>query len=306
MYMKKLSQLFIPVSILFFFLSSLLVAQAGKTGLAFLKLGVGSRALAMGEAYSALGSDPSAIHYNPAALSLSTSTQILLMHKEWIQDTKTEFLAAKTSLDQFTFAIGINSTSVDNIEIRTTPGPSEGTFSSHNASIGLSTSYQMTSDVSIGITGNFLYEKIFVNEASGFGVDVGALYQAPWDVRVGFAINNIGSMKELDLSSTKLPTTFRLGIAHERPIENINGVLVTAVEITSLSEDSKPHAHLGAELEFEHVFSIRMGYQTGYDARGFSIGTGIRYGAFQINYAFVPVKYDLGITHTFSLGIELP
>ena len=274
--------------------------------MAFLKMGVGSRALAMGEAYSALASDPSAVHYNPAALSLSTTSQILLMHKEWIQDTKTEFLAAKTSYEQFTFALGINSTNVDNIEIRTTPGPSEGTFSSHNAAIGLSTAYLINSDLSIGITGNFLYEKIFVNEASGLGVDVGALYQTPWDVRLAFAINNIGSMNELDMTSSKLPTTIRIGAAHQRPIESVNGMLSVSAEVTSVSEDAKPHVHLGAELELEHVFSIRAGYRSGYDARNFSVGTGIRYGALQFGYAFVPIKFDLGTTHTLSLGIEFP
>ena len=65
-----------------------LLAQAGTTGLTFLKLGVGGRSLGMGEAYSAIASDPTAMYYNPAALSLSKTPQLLLMHKSWVQDTK--------------------------------------------------------------------------------------------------------------------------------------------------------------------------------------------------------------------------
>ena len=44
-------------------------SQAGETGLSFLKLGVGGRALGMGEAYSAVAADPTAMYYNPAAMS---------------------------------------------------------------------------------------------------------------------------------------------------------------------------------------------------------------------------------------------
>src|SRR5712691_8940697 len=98
-------------------------AQAGSTGLSFLKLGVGGRALGMGEAYSAAASDPTAMYYNPAALSLSAVPQILLMHKEWIQGVKTEYLGAMASLNTFRFGVSLNATSVDDIELRSVPGP---------------------------------------------------------------------------------------------------------------------------------------------------------------------------------------
>ena len=84
--------------ILGLFIMQSAMAQVGQTGLSFLKLGVGARALGMGEAYSAVASDPTATYYNPASLSLSHNSQILFMHKEYVQDTRTEFLAATTSL----------------------------------------------------------------------------------------------------------------------------------------------------------------------------------------------------------------
>src|SRR5437762_205417 len=102
--MKKIILLFI---LSFFLGTQLSHSQAGQTGLSFLKLGAGGRALGMGEAYTAIASDPSATYYNPAALSLSKTSQLLLMHKEWIQDTKTDFIAAKTSMDHFTLGVGV-------------------------------------------------------------------------------------------------------------------------------------------------------------------------------------------------------
>jgi len=289
---------------LLFFVQSILAQGAGQTGLAFLKLGIGSRALAMGEAYSADASDPSAVYYNPASLSLSKSTQIMLMHREWIQDTKTEFLGAQSAVDRFAYGIGINSTSVDNIEVREVPGPPEATFSARNVAMGISAAYEIYPSLSIGVTGNFLYEKMLVNEASGYGLNFGALYQMPSNVRFAMSVSNLGSMSELDQASSKLPATLRLGASYHTPLEAIEGDATTSVDVVSVSEDNTPHIHFGGELSYKETFAIRAGYQTGYETKNFSAGFGVRYGMFQLDYAFVPVQLDLGSTHTFSLGIN--
>ena len=79
-----------------------LFAQAGGAGLSFLKLGTSAKGIAMGDAMSAHVTGSAATHYNPAGLPRSGEEgnpgQILLMHKEWIQDTRTEFLAASVVL----------------------------------------------------------------------------------------------------------------------------------------------------------------------------------------------------------------
>ena len=278
--------------------------QAGATGLAFLKLGVGGRSLGMGEAYSAIASDPSAMYYNPASLSINHASQLLLMHKEWIQDTRTEYLAAKAVLNKLTLGVSINSTSINNIEIREVPGPPQGAFDSHNAAIGLSGAYQIDTSLGIGATGKYLYEKILVNEASGYGVDLGSWYQTPLNIRIALAVNNLGSMNALDNQETKIPTTIRAGGAYVTRLEAIDGTFTAASDVVSITGENSTHLHLGAELNYREALSLRVGYQTGYDARSFSTGVGFRYGQFQLDYAFLPTKYDLGSTHTFSLLIE--
>ena len=292
-------------AVLLLLVSSELSAQAGSTGLAFLKLGVGGRALGMGEAYTAIANDPAATYYNPAALSLSDASQFLLMHKQWIQDTRTEFFAAKTTLDRFTLGVSLNATSVDNIEIRDVPGPPIGTFNAHNAAIGASGAYRINPELSVGATVKYLYEKILVDEATGYGVDLGATYLTPWDIRLGLAASNLGSMSKLVLESSKLPTAVRIGAGYETPVESIDGILSASADAVSYTGEGTTHLHVGAELDYKHTFAVRAGYQTGYEAKGFSAGVGIVYDLLRLDYAFVPFGYDLGTTHTFSLGLAL-
>jgi hypothetical protein len=278
--------------------------QVGQTGLAFLKLGVGGRSLGMGEAYSAIASDPSAMYYNPASLNLTGSSQILLMHKEWIQDTRIEYLGAKTVLNKLALGVSINSTSINNIDIREVPGPSEGTFDAHNAAIGLSGAYRIDSCLSIGATAKYLYEKILVNEASGFAVDLGGWYQTPWSIRLALAISNVGSVNELDNEKTKVPTMIRAGGAYVTGLESIDGALTVATDLVTITGENTTHVHAGAELNYRRAISLRAGYLTGYDARSVTMGVGFTYSQFQLDYAFAPTKYDLGQSHTFSLLIE--
>jgi len=281
-------------------------AQTGSTGLSFLKLGVGGRALAMGEAYSALASDPAATYYNPSALSLVTSPQIMLMHKEWIQGTKTEFLGAATNSGDFSFGIGVNATSVGDIEVRNVPGPPITTFTARNASIGVSGSYKLDSNFAVGVTGKLLYEEILESSASGYAADLGALYNTPWNLRLAFAVNNLGSMNDLDKQASVLPVTVRIGGAYEIPVESLEGVLTLASDIVSLSSESKTHFHLGSEFDYKRLFMIRAGYQTDYETKGFSAGIGFRANPISLDYAFVPFKYDLGSAHTISLSFVFP
>jgi len=269
-----------------------------------LKLGVGARALAMGEAYTALGHDPGSTYYNPAGIASARSSQLLLMHKEWLQDIRTEYIGGQTFLGDVAVAVSINTTTIGDIELRQQPGPSDGTFDAHNAALGVTLAYKFDTALSVGLTGKYLYEKILVDEASGLGIDVGALYSTPWDIQLGASLANLGSVSELDQESAKLPTLLRFGAAYIHPIETIDGTVTLASEVVSSSNESNSHVEFGGELSLYRAFALRAGYQTGYEGRGFTAGIGFRYDWFQLDYAFIPGRYDLGSTHTMSLAIE--
>src|SRR5262245_18696395 len=95
--------------------------EAGKSGLAFLKIGVGSRAAALGEAYTALADEPSAIYWNPAGLRSVSGTQLAFTHLSWLENIKHDFMAI--SFPGFGGKIGLAFTmqSLPDFELRDKP-----------------------------------------------------------------------------------------------------------------------------------------------------------------------------------------
>lgn len=286
--------------------ASFVRAQSGETGLSFLKIGVGSRALSMGEAAVAAANDPSAIYYNPAALSASSTSKILLMHREWVQGSRTDFLGASTMVGSLHLGLGVTSAAIDDIEVRAAPGPAISTFTSRNASVSLGGAYDVSTEVSIGVAGKFLYEKIFLDEASGFAVDLGGVYRAGSSLTVGASVSNLGSMNELRDESSKLPTILRFGGAYAAALDAFESIVTGSADVVSMSAEGRTHLHIGAEAEFKRTFLLRAGIQTGYEAKSFSAGVGVRQGMFQFDYAFIPFSLDLGATHTLAVLISFP
>ncbi len=284
-------------------------ANAGGSGLSFLKLGVAARGVAMGDAAVAHAKGSEATFYNPAGLfpgGNDGSGEITVMHKEWIQDTRTDFLGAIAELDdEQAIGISINSTTVSDIEVRSRPGPAEGLFTARNYSLGFSYARVLSENIRAGITGKFLYEKILVDEASGLAVDIGVQYATPIEhLSVGAAVDNLGSMNNLRNESTTLPSLLRLGGAYGFPLDEIRSDLILASDYVLLFNESSSFASLGAELTFDRTIAARLGYTLGSEGRKLSTGLGVRYGLFSLDYAYAPLSEDLGNTHTVSVGVR--
>ncbi len=288
-----------------------LYAQPGQSGMAFLKLGISGRGTGMADAASALASGASATYYNPAGLlpeeAVPAASQLMFMHREWIQDTRMEYLGASIALgDDNALGAAINSTTVSDIEIRTRPGPADGTFTSREFSAGLSFSHRFSPDLRIGVTGKFLYQKIFVDEGSGFAADVGAIWQSPIDsLVIGAAVCNLGSMSVLRSERTTLPSLLRFGPAYTIPLVQEQIEATVAADVVRIFPEQRNYLNTGAELKFNAMFAARGGYQFGSEGRGLTLGVGIAYGILVLDYAYAKLSSDLGDAHTLSLALNL-
>jgi hypothetical protein len=274
---------------------------AGNTGLSFLKLGVTSRAVSLGEAVVANSIDASSTHYNPAAMFLGAKVNALFMHNEQILGVRTEYLGVKVKMEKYAFGFSLNNTAIADIEVREIAGEPLDKFTAQDIAIGLSAAYKINNELQFGITGKFIYEKIFIDNASGYGFDFGGLYQKN-NISIGASVTNLGSMNELRTEATKLPSAVRIGGSYLIMFPKITSGLQISIDGFKVMDGGSIHGNAGAEFTYKDFLSLRAGYQTGYEDRGLTTGVGLKYKAFTLDYAFVPYKYSLGNSHTFTLG----
>jgi hypothetical protein len=300
MSLKKIT----TIVLIIFALSKLSYAQndgAGNTGLSFLKLGVGARSISMGEAFSSISDDATAVIYNPSRLNFGLSNNVTIMHNSSVQDLTTDFIGGKFVIDKFAFGVGLLRTSVSDIEIRTLPGKPLDKFDATNLSLGISIGYKLTKYLSVGITSKFLYEKIYVDEASGIGFDFGTSYTKD-NLNFAFVVANIGSINELRNVTTKLPTLVRFGSSYSYSINNFSFLI--GVDGFKVLDGGQFHIHSGGEIGYKDFVFARVGFQSNYENKNFTTGLGFKYKNINLDYAFVPYTSEFGSSNTFSLGIS--
>ena len=286
--------------------TSLLAQSAGNSGLSFLKLGFGARNMAMGDAGAAASSDVTSLFYNPANLSESSSNQIMLMHNEWIQGVRSEVLGAKTDIYGVPFALGINVTSINDIPIRTQP--TTDPIASFNAEYffgSISTGFHVVDNISFGATIKYLYEGLYVDEATGWGFDFGLNYKTPIDgLRAVAVVRNLGSMNQLRNQDTKLPTEIRIGPNYQFQLPGNKIAIDIAAEFLKYTPTNDAHFNLGAEITYDNMIALRGGYQSNYISKNLTAGLGIMWGNLDFDYAFTPFQYGLGTGNTISLSFK--
>lgn len=277
-----------------------------KTGLSFLEIAVGARASGMGEAYTAVSSDAYSTYWNPAGLMGSKNNNAVFVHNNWIFDARSEFGALHFAGEKSSLAFHINALNVDGFEVRNQP--TANALAETGAvyfSLGSSYARQIGKDFSAGITAKYLFEKIFVEDARGYAVDLGVRYTGLTEaVTVAAVLQNLGSMNNLRNQATELPMAFRAGLAWDVPVKNQTWSAILATDFV-MPKEKDPRFHVGGELQLFQQLFLRTGFLSGYEARALTAGIGIYKGAFMLDYSFTPIKEDLGNGHRFSLGILL-
>jgi hypothetical protein len=293
---------------LFFLLSLLpavLSAQGSSRGVSSLKLPATSFVGATGESFIA---DPLAlqsVRINPANIASRETYGISFSHTEWIQDVRTDYLSIAAPFHYGNVSLSIGNTSVNDIPIRgENPGPELGSFNSQSTFFQLTYAVEVTENIRIGIAPKYLYEKIYVDEATGWGIDIGALYTPPVNgLTLGLSITDIGSLSAFRYERTDLPSQIRFGGTYSFSLNEI--ILRTAAAFSSELGVSANHFSLGGEAVYKNTFAMRLGYKSGVDTYGFSFGVGIWYSIAVIDYAYVPFSKQIGNAHIISIGFTL-
>jgi hypothetical protein len=286
-----------------FFVVSSAQAQGSSASSSQLKLPLTARSAALGESTVSDPGEISTWFINPANLVTDAPLAVELTHSQWMQEIQTDFLTTRIPLAGGALGIGVSTNSVPGIEIRDVPGPPVGTFSARFASFQIGYAQNVTSDIVLGASAKYLYEKLYVDEATGFGFDAGIIYSTRVQgLKAGLSVTNVGGLQQFQNDRADLPTFSHVGASYAFQQDDFAFSLAGAWALNL--RDSENHLQASLETTYSHTVSLLVGYQTGYESRALSAGIGLRFEFIQLNYAFVPFGLGLGDSHLFSLGFQ--
>ncbi|MBX3007404.1 MAG: PorV/PorQ family protein [Melioribacteraceae bacterium] len=315
-------------------------SRNGTAGAAQLLIPVGARGIAMSGASLVGSSGVEAIFWNPANLSRGESaTNVMFSHMNHIADIGVQYGAVSTNIEGFG-AIGLSLKSLDigSIAVTTVDNPdgTGQTFAPQFMTLGVTYSRLLSDRIAVGLTANFVTEKIELVSSTGIAFNVGISYKNLGNVDgLSFALvlKNLGpQMKydgsgllvratagdlkrptqfyKLDGAGFELPSTLELGFGYAYNFNESNALLLNGVFQNSnfYGDEYK----LGAEYGFDNTLFIRGGYDllpeldADNDIYGLTAGFGVKYNMggvdLKLDYAYREVKF-FDANHVFTVGL---
>ncbi len=214
-------------------------------------------------------------------------------------------LGAKFKFLGLPMAIGLNTTSVSDIEVRTKPGEADSKFNANYFWGSLSSGFKLMDNLSAGVSVKYIYEGLFTEEAMGIGFDFGAYYQdLIQNLSVGVSLRNIGSMNKLRAESSKLPAEFNGGAKYFLELDELHSGITLTAGYKKFLEDEFDHVSGGIEWMFRDLLALRAGYISGFESKSLTAGLGLKWNSLEFDYAYVPYEFDFGSSNTISLKYQ--
>jgi len=280
--------------------------KAGRSGAAFLEIGIGAREVALGSAVTSLSNDANQAFWNPAGTALMDEKwSAAFSYNSWIADLTGASLAAGFKAGSGTVTISAQTLGVSDIpanrqngyddpilqELVTDLETSE-TYNYSDVAVGLTYSKYFFDKLALGTTFRLVSESIDDQSATAIGFDFGSVYHvgvAGWSIAA--RLNNLGSTFTYYNQENPLPLIFSIGTTIY-PVNQDNVRVMLAIDATK-HMDSQQALYGGVEVSLYDLLFIRGGWKGNYSGtsdggtsyrpsmnttvEGFSAGGGLQY-----------------------------
>jgi len=341
--MKKIKYI-IFIFVLLIYANCFAFEKVGTTSFQFLKVISNARGTGMGEAYSSVASGSESVFYNPAGLTMVNSIDFSADYLDWFLDiTHFSFSAAYRYGDLGTFGIHGIMTDVGTIKETTVEsldfvdgvylGYTGRTYEPGAMVLGLSYALTLTDKFSFGLTAKYAREDLGVRVTDNIMFDIGLLYSTGYkslkiaatirhfgpdvkyydDIRLARynAVNDSTYYQKYTGKAFPLPQTFAIGISgyvlapeNSLLLESSDNTVLIAFDMVQ-PRDYDQQYNLGLEYGFDDLLFLRGGYKINYDQEGLSLGFGVNYLNYRIDYAFSDFGDYLDSVHRFSFGFRI-
>lgn len=285
-------------------------AEPGSSAAAFLKIGVGARAVGMGEAQAAAAEGPEALYWNPAGLAVDSRRAVSFTHNEWLEDIRYEYLGLSYPLFNLgTVGFSAGRLGMGKLTGRDEQGNYTEDFGASDMALSLGYARRFFKFVALGAGMEYVSSKIENESASAFAGSVGATADLPLPgLAVGVSASHLGGeMKFID-EGDPLPLALRGGVAYLLPFGGEANELTVAADAVKFNDRDDVGVNSGLEYWFMKTIAARAGYKANYDEDGLTGGLGFKYSptaklGLLADYAYADMGV-FGATHRISVGVQ--
>ncbi len=292
-----------------FFLLPLFLSATKYAG-EFQELGVGARICGMGGAGVVQGVDPSVIYFNPAG-TYYIERSLLLMHGENFAGlVKNDFGAVVSARSHTSFGGAVQYVAVDGIKLTRLP---DSLFPVGNGNRPIAYDTVGTKDIVFYINGargnehlalganiKIFHRNLNVITGMGGGLDLGFIARTA-SFRFGVSLRDFILAPIIWSNGTRetVATKFSLGVAPTIPIKKFNSRITLELDLIKYLDYEGFALNTGLEFAFRELVYGRAGSNGG----RFTIGAGISYKRFYLDYAFT-THSDLHGSNKISAGLK--
>ena len=303
------------------------VTKVGTSAANWLKIESGTRGIAMGGSQVASGRGLSGSYFNPASIAFIQGSEVYFSKSNYLVGITHNTLGYCKKLTPTDY-VGIHLFYLDSgaMSVTTVPSP-DGTGETFNVldlSLRMIYGKQLTDRLRIGGAIKYILEQIYTVQMQSFVFDLGSNFQTGiYGIILGMSVSNFGpdvqfqgdglvienedTPSGFDQKITEefsVPLIFRLGIQKDifgSEEGSTNRLTVSADAINPI--DYTVYGGMGAEYSWRDIGFFRVGTHIGHDTAGISVGGGIKWSMFAVDYAYVNYGV-LEETHQFGISLE--
>jgi hypothetical protein len=276
---------------------------AGTSGAIALHHPLGARACGMAEAYSAVEGEMDVLHYNPAGLiSLPNRQASFSYQRGLVGDSFCNLLYAQPTRSG-AFGVAFSYYTAGDIDLIDLDGNEWTVKAEQDCLIVAGFASEFLERCPMGTNLKVIFSRLVeTRTATAFAIDFGTLYHPPLEgLRIGLAIQNLGTKLKFIEEGDPLPLTIRLGSAYGRSFGNQQ--IMLSVDFPYLIYEQEINPAVGFEYNWRKMIQGRIGYKFSSDDIGLTFGLGFTYQKYIIDYAFV-LADKLENLHRISLGVK--
>jgi hypothetical protein len=253
-----------------------------------------ARTAGVGGAFVATANEPLGLLWNPAGLTRMNRNEIHFETARLFEDTRIQGLGFAVPGRRLP-SVGLAVISLRSGDFEKTNDLNEplGSFHEGDLAFLVSASKQVTSRLALGANFKIVRQSIDEFDGSGFGTDLGALFEVTPTLRLGASLLNVGGPRiKLRETDDTHPVETRGGVAWRF----LSGKGIVSAEIDHRDGPGVTF-HSGTEFWLHPSMALRVGYSDTAPAGGFSYVVSPDW---RLDYGLS--DHELGVTHRIGIS----